>query len=112
MQSPRSAPFPHPGGQPMSWLMRSVRARVLLLVLIPLLSLFGLYLFITGITGRDALNLAPARALKSATSEPVSNFLAQLDTERVFALTYLSAPAPRNLAEFRVQEAATEHVIA
>src|SRR5690242_9436467 len=112
MQSPRSAPFPHPGGQPMSWLMRSVRARILLLVLIPVLSLFGLSLFITGITGKGALNLARAQALKSTTSEPVNNFLAQLDTERVFALTYLSAPAPRNLAKFRAEEAATGQVIA
>jgi signal transduction histidine kinase len=92
--------------------MRSVRTRILLLVLIPVLSLFGLYLFITGVTGKDALNLARARALKSTTSEPVNNFLAQLDTERVFALTYLSAPAPRNLAKLRAQEAATGRVTA
>ena len=46
-------------------------------MLVPVLSLFGLYLFITGITGKDALNLARARALKTATSEPVSNFLGQ-----------------------------------
>jgi signal transduction histidine kinase len=92
--------------------MRSVRARVVLLVLVPVLSLVGLYLFITGITGKDALNLTRARALKSAMSEPVSNFLRQLDTERVFALTYLSAPAPRNLAKLRAQEAATGHVTA
>ena len=102
---------PHPfltgGAELMSWHMRSVRARLLLLVLIPVLSLFGLYLFITGITGKDALNLARARALKSTASEPVNNFLAQLDIERVFALTYLSAPAPRNLAKLRAQEVAT-----
>src|SRR5262252_7844156 len=96
----------------MSWHMRSVRARVLLLVLIPMLSLLGLCLFITGVIGKDALNLARARALESTTSEPVNNFLAQLDTERVFALTYLSAPAPRNLAKLRTQEAATGHVTA
>src|SRR6516165_6824523 len=96
----------------MSWHMRSVRTRILLLVLIPVLSLFGLYLFITGITGKNALNLARARALKGTTSEPVNNFLAQLDTERVFALTYLSAPASRNLAKLRAQEAATGHVTA
>jgi signal transduction histidine kinase len=65
------------GAELMSWQMRSVRARVLLLVLVPMLSLFGLYLFITGITGKDALNLARARALKTATSESVSNFLGQ-----------------------------------
>jgi signal transduction histidine kinase len=53
---------------------RSVRARILLLVLVPVISLLGLYLFITGVTGKDALNLARARALKTATSEQVSNF--------------------------------------
>jgi anti-sigma regulatory factor (Ser/Thr protein kinase) len=77
---------------------------------VPVLSLFGLYLFSTGIAGKDALNLARARALKTATSEPVSNFLGQLDTERVFSATYLSAPSPGNLSKLRAQEAATEHV--
>jgi signal transduction histidine kinase len=91
----------------MSWHMRSIRARVLLLVLLPVLSLLGLYLFTTGIAGKDALNLARARTLKTATSEPVSNFRGQLDAERVSALTYLSAPAPRNLAKLRAQEVAT-----
>jgi len=76
-------------------------------VLVPVLSLFGLYLFTTGIAGKDALNLARVRALKTATSEPVSNFLGQLDSERVGALIYLSAPTPGNLAKLRVQEAAT-----
>src|SRR5215475_3829691 len=91
----------------MSWRNRSVRGGILLLVLVPVLSLFGLYLFTTGIAGKDALNLARVRALKTATSEPVSNFLGQLDSERVGALIYLSAPTPGNLAKLRVQEAAT-----
>src|SRR5215472_2614058 len=92
--------------------IRSVRARILLLVFVPVLSLVGLYLFTTAIAGKDALNLARARALKTATSEPVSNFLRQLDTERVSALIYLSAPTPGNLAKLRAQEAATGHVTA
>jgi hypothetical protein len=91
----------------MSWHIRSVRAGILLLVLVPVLSLFGLYLLTTGIAGKDALNLARVRALKTATGEPVSNFLWQLDTERVFALVYLSAPTPGNLAKLRGQEVAT-----
>ncbi len=96
----------------MSWHIRSVRTRILLLVLVPVLSLFGLYLFTIGIAGKDALNLARARALKTATSEPVSNFLGQLDTERVFSVLYLSAPSPGNLAKLRAQVAATGHVTA
>src|SRR5215472_2818938 len=101
-----------PGGWLMSWHVRSVRARILLLVLVPVLSLFGLYLFTTGISGKDALNLARARALKTATSNPVSNFLGQLDTDRVYSVVYLSAPSPSNLAKLRAQEAATGHVTA
>jgi signal transduction histidine kinase len=96
----------------MSWHIRSVRARILLLVLVPVLSLFALYLFTTGIAGRDALNLARARALKTATSEPVSNFLGQLDTERVFSAIYLSAPSPETLAKLHAEEAVTGHVAA
>jgi anti-sigma regulatory factor (Ser/Thr protein kinase) len=96
----------------MSWHIRSVRARILVLVLVPVLSLFGLYLFTTAIAGKDALNLARARALKTATSEPVSNFLGQLDTERVFSAIYLAAPSPGNLAKLRAQEAITTHVTA
>src|ERR1700739_141651 len=96
----------------MSWHIRSVRARILLLVLVPVLSLFGLYLFTTGIAGKDALNLARARALKPARREPVSMFLGQLATERVSALVSLAAPSPGNLAKLRAQEMATGHVTA
>jgi signal transduction histidine kinase len=96
----------------MSWHIRSVRARILVLVLVPVLSLFGLYLFTTAIAGKDALNLARARALKTATSNPVSNFLGQLDTERVYSVIYISAPTPDNLAKLSAQEAATSHMTA
>jgi hypothetical protein len=96
----------------MSWRIRSIRKRILLLVLVPVLSLFGLYLFATSITGKDALNLERARTLKTATSQPVGNFLGQLDTERYYALTYLSAPSPANLAKLRAQEVRTDQVTA
>src|SRR5207248_8320185 len=46
------------------------------------------------------------------TSEPVSNFLGQLDTERVYSVIYISAPTPGNLAKLRTQEVATSHVTA
>jgi signal transduction histidine kinase len=94
----------------MSWRIQSIRKRILLLVLVPVLSLFGLFLFTTSITGADALNLERARTLTAATSQPVGNFLGQLDTERVFALIYLSAPTPANLANLQAQEARTSHV--
>ena len=42
----------------MSWRQRSVRRRILLLALVPVLSLFGLFVITTSISARDALNLA------------------------------------------------------
>lgn len=96
----------------MSWRIRSINKRILLLVLVPVLSLFGLFLFTTSLTGENALNLQRARTLKAATTQPVGNFLDQLDTERVFALIYLSAPNPANLTRLQAQEATTTQVTA
>ncbi len=47
--------------------LKSIRQRILLLVLVPVLSLIGLYAFATSITARDAINLARTNTLKNAT---------------------------------------------
>ena len=96
----------------MSWRIRSVRKRIMLLVLVPMLSLLGLYALATSLTGAEALNLNRARTLKAATSTPVGNFLGQVDAERLFAMIYLSAPAPANRAKLVAVETSTNHVTA
>ena len=58
----------------MTWRIRSVRKRILLLALVPLLSLFGLYVFTTSTTARNAINLARADTLKNATGQPTGTF--------------------------------------
>ncbi len=82
----------------MTWRMRSVRKRILLLALVPLLSLFGLYVFATSITARNAINLARADTLKNATGQPTGTFEGQLQAERLLAMLYLAAPTPENQA--------------
>jgi signal transduction histidine kinase len=77
-----------------------------------MLSLFGLYVFTTTIAGRDVINLDRARVLKSATGEPVGNFLGQLDTERLFAVMYLAAPSGQNLARLQAEESKTDRTAA
>ena len=49
----------------MRWRLRSVRTRILLLVLVPVLSLVGIYAFAVGITARDAVSLAKAKVARS-----------------------------------------------
>jgi signal transduction histidine kinase len=84
--------------------LRSIRTRIFLLVLIPVLSLIALYGFATFLTARGALNLGQASTIKSATGEPIGAFLSQVDAERPLALVYLSAPTGANLAVLQVQQ--------
>ncbi|HUK71209.1 MAG TPA: nitrate- and nitrite sensing domain-containing protein [Streptosporangiaceae bacterium] len=87
---------------------RSIRLRIFLLVLIPLLSLLGLYIFVASITIGDAVSEARATALKNDTGQPVGNFEGQLDSERRIAMIYLAAPIPQFLAQLDAQEAKTD----
>src|SRR5436305_4379842 len=83
----------------MTWRIRSVRKRILLLALVPLLSLFGLYVFGTSITARNAINLARADTLKHATGQPTGTFDGMIQAEPLLAVLYLAAPTPENQAK-------------
>jgi signal transduction histidine kinase len=93
----------------MTWRIRSVRKRILLLALVPLLSLFGLYVFATSITARNAINLARADTLKNATGQPTGTFEGQIQAERLLAMLYLAAPTPENQAKLTAIERVTAH---
>jgi signal transduction histidine kinase len=87
----------------MRWRLRSVRTRILLLVLVPVLSLIGIYVFAIGSTARDAVNLARANSVKNAVGDPIAAFMNQLSTERLLAIVYMSSPSGANLAKLNVQ---------
>src|SRR5215831_17358113 len=88
----------------MTWRVRSVRKRILLLALVPLLSLFGLYVFTTSVTAKNAINLARANTLKNATGQPTSTFEEMIQTEHLLAVLYLTAPTPENQAKLTAVE--------
>ncbi len=92
--------------------LSSIRQRILLLVLVPVLSLIGLYAFATSITARDAINLARTSTLKNATGLPTGAFLSAVDSERPLAMAYLSSPSAANLAALKAQGAKTDAVSA
>jgi len=87
----------------MRWRLRSVRTRILLLVLVPVLSLIGIYVFAIGSTARDAVNLARANSVKNAVGDPIAAFMVQLSSERLLAIVYMSSPSGANLAKLNVQ---------
>jgi signal transduction histidine kinase len=91
----------------MRWRLRSVRTRILLLVLVPVLSLIGIYVFAIGSTASNAVNLSKANSVKNALGLPMAAFMAQLSTERLLAIVYMSSPSGANLAKLNVQETKT-----
>ena len=86
---------------------RSIRLRILLLVLIPILSLIGLYAFAVSITARDAINLTRSKTVKNTIGLPTGRLEAQVDAERLLAVVYLARPNPQSQAALTAQELAT-----
>ncbi len=84
--------------------LRSIRQRIFVLTLVPVLSLIALYVFATFIVARGAVNLSQASTIKSATGQPTGAFLTQLDVERPLAMVYLSSPTGSSLAVLQVQQ--------
>jgi signal transduction histidine kinase len=87
--------------------LRSIRSRVLVLIMLPLLSLVGLYAFATSITAGDAITLARALSIRNTVDDPAGLYTEQLQTERLLATIYIAAPTAQNLAALAAQEAKT-----
>jgi signal transduction histidine kinase len=85
---------------------------IFFLVVIPLLSLAGLYAFVTTITARDALTLSRAIDVRNDIADPIGSFEAQVGAERLLAVTYLALPAPQTLKALDAQEATTDKELA
>jgi hypothetical protein len=75
----------------------SIRMRILLLVVIPILSLIGVYAFAATITASSAINLSRSRSAYNTISLPSGLLQSTLDTERIYAVVYLADPTPPNL---------------
>jgi signal transduction histidine kinase len=91
--------------------LRSIRSRVLVLIMLPLLSLIGLYTFATSITAGDAITLARALSIRNTVDDPTGLYTAQLEAERLLATTYLAAPTAQNRATLVAQEAKTSQYL-
>jgi signal transduction histidine kinase len=86
----------------------SIRTRIFLLVVIPILSLIGLYAFAATITASDAINLSRAKTVKDTIGLPTGSLETQVYAERLLAVIYLAAPVPQNMAALQAQERKTE----
>jgi signal transduction histidine kinase len=90
---------------------RSIRLRVFLLVIIPILAMVGLYAFAAYTIVGNALELNRARTVKNVAAAPTTALQTQLNVERGDALLYLAAPLPTLHSALLVQEAKTDKLL-
>ncbi len=91
---------------------RSIRLRIFVLVLIPILCLTGVYAFAATITASNAIKLSHEKRVYNTISLPSGSLESALDAERVYAAVYLADPAPINLGLLQAQEHKTDQAVA
>jgi signal transduction histidine kinase len=90
---------------------KSIRLRILLLILVPLLSLVAVYAYATTNGVKTALDLTHAGTVASDTVNPDAAVMRALAAERSDAVLYVAAPNRKTLAKLRKDEAATDKAI-
>ena len=80
---------------------RSIRLRIYILVAIPLITMLGLFGYVTYTSVSSWLNQDRAPNLIRATSEPLTNFVNLLQAERRAAVVYLSHPDATTLNAYQ-----------
>jgi signal transduction histidine kinase len=88
---------------------RSIRLRIYFLVAIPLITMLGLFGYVTYTSVHNWLNLDRAPTLINETSEPLTNFVNVMQVERRAAVVYLSHPDAANLSSFQSAVNATKN---
>ncbi len=91
---------------------RSIRSRILVLVLAPVVALVGLYAVVLDLTLGQYLTLRHATSVRKTITQPVLNVQRQLAAERGLALEYLSTPdRSRVLRLLLTQESRTDAAV-
>jgi signal transduction histidine kinase len=91
---------------------RSIRLRIGILIVVPVLCLIALYGFAASITLGDALSQAHAKSLRAELLQPLTTFQTQLDKERHLAVLSLASPGSTRMAYgLSQQEAATQQAL-
>ncbi len=89
---------------------RSIRLRILILVLVPVVALIGLYAVVLNLTLGSYLTLRQATTVQKQITTPVSNLQAQLIIERALAMQYMAYPEQSRLTLLEYQEHRTDLV--
>ncbi|GAB2747296.1 nitrate- and nitrite sensing domain-containing protein [Streptomyces bullii] len=92
---------------------KSIRRKIVALLLVPLVSLTGIWAFATVLTGRQASDLFNVSSVVEKIAYPVEDTVRVLQQERRQTLVYLADPrASDGLAALRRSRAATDEAVA
>ncbi|HEY9438192.1 MAG TPA: nitrate- and nitrite sensing domain-containing protein [Streptomyces sp.] len=92
---------------------KSIRRKIVALLLVPLVSLTGLWVFATVVTGREAGELMGASTVVRKVGIPMEEAVRAVQAERRQTLVFLADPrASDALPELRIRRAATDREVA
>ncbi|WP_304944837.1 nitrate- and nitrite sensing domain-containing protein [Streptacidiphilus sp. ASG 303] len=91
---------------------RSVRAKTVALLMVPVVSLMALWAFATVSTAQDVWDLLRLKEVHRTLLDPVEDTVTALQAERAAAGRYLAAPTPAARAVLRGRAAATDRAAA
>ena len=91
---------------------RSVRVRVSLLVLVPLVFLLGLFGYLVTTSAATVLTLNRSRVMMDELARPVAGLQQALAAERAQVTVYYARPSPRSLATLQQLQAGTDRAAA
>ncbi len=90
---------------------RSIRLRIIVLVLVPVAALLGLYAELLNLTMGNLLTLKQEASIRQLVTLPVVNVQSQLGEERTLALQYLARSGHGDLGVLRAQQRETNAAI-
>ena len=90
---------------------RSIRMRIIVLVLVPVVALMGLYAVALSLTLSSFLSLKASADIRNEVTNPITNVQLQLSAERGLALQYLANPTHPQLSKLLSQEPKTDAAV-
>ncbi len=90
---------------------RSIRLRIIVLVLVPVIALIGLYGLLVTLSLNSYVSLEEAETVRADVTTPVTSIQLQVSRERMLALEYLAKPTHYRLSQLLTQEAKSDSAI-
>ncbi|MGW3204821.1 sensor histidine kinase [Streptomyces sp. NPDC001135] len=91
---------------------RTVRAKVVSLLMVPVVSLLALWAYATVTTAQDVARLRQSQRVDTELRTPVAAAVAALQAERTAAVRYAGAPGAADAGDLRSLEARTDRAVA